>query len=442
MKLHKQLRPLYIVFILGLLLRLALLFLDFSFDVNNHIVWAHDLWSRGFSNFYYVPSSESFASKFPNYPPLSLFIFYFIYPLQSIIYNLTWWLNVTFPIFPSKLVLFIESRSFLAAIFKLPAIAADLGLAVVSYKTAKKMIPKDKKIPVIIACLILFNPAFFYNSSLWGQIDVIPIFFVILSFYFLFYLKRTLLSSIFFVLSILIKPTILVFIPVYVLLFIKSNNFKKIIYAFIITNIIFWISFLPFVNLNYLFAPYVVFVEKILTKQSLPYVTNGAFNFWVLITYFQGIKDTAPFILNISYRACGYLLFSSCLLLIARNLLKVKKVGVENIFLAAALSGLSAFLFLTKMHERYLMLPLPFLLLASIKNRKLLIWFVYLSLISFLNMYHSWPVPKIEMLFQMINNPFIVRIISIGNLVVLIYLFYGIMAALGKRMTADNSFKT
>ena len=427
------------LFFLGFILRILLLFYDFSFDVNNHITWAKDLWQRGFGDFYNIPSSEAFASKFPNYPPLSLFMFYIIYPLQSIIYNLTWWLNITFPIFPSKIVLFIESRMFLAGLMKLPAIFADLGLAAMSYKIAQKMNPTDKKPPLIIAALILFNPAFFYNSALWGQIDVIPLLFIVFSFYFLFFSKRHLLSNVIFTLAILIKPTVLVFLPFYILFFIKKNNVKNIIYAFIIANIIFWISFLPFIKLHDIFTPYSIFIDKILTKQSLPFVTNGAFNFWILITYFEGIKDIAPFVFGISYRIWGYILVAVFWLLVTGYLLKNKKITPENIFLALALFGLGAFLFLTKMHDRYLMLPLPFLLLASVKYRKLLPWFLYLSLISFLNMYHSWPVPRIEPLFQVINHPFSVKIISMGNLFVAFYLLYRIKSTFAPRMTVENS---
>src|SRR3989338_9814267 len=101
-------------FVLGLLLRFSLLFIDYSWDINNHIVWAKDLWQRGFSGFYETPSSEVYATIYPNYPHLSLFIFYLVYPLQSFIYSIAWWLNLTIPLFPSKLIFFIQSRAFLA----------------------------------------------------------------------------------------------------------------------------------------------------------------------------------------------------------------------------------------------------------------------------------------------------------------------------------------
>jgi len=97
--------------------------------VNNHIAWAKDLYIRGFQGFYEKQSSEVYATLYPNYPPLSLFIFYLVYPLQSIIYKIAWWLNLAIRVFPSNLIFFIQKRILLAAMFKLPAIAADLGIA-------------------------------------------------------------------------------------------------------------------------------------------------------------------------------------------------------------------------------------------------------------------------------------------------------------------------
>ncbi len=43
-----------ILIVFAIILRLILLFSDYAFDVNNHIVWAKDLYSRGFNNFFYI----------------------------------------------------------------------------------------------------------------------------------------------------------------------------------------------------------------------------------------------------------------------------------------------------------------------------------------------------------------------------------------------------
>ncbi len=466
---------LLILFILGLLLRLGLLFLDYSWDVNNHLSWSKDLWQRGFAGFYDKQSSEVYATLYPNYPPVALFIFYIFYPLQSIIHGIAWFINTHVPLFPSKLIFFIETRTFLAATLKLPAVLADLGLALIVYLITEKSFWKEsrqklrrliesKKDPIaspgpvwnlaslqddkkknnahtyslLMAALILFNPAFFYNSAYWGQIDVIPIFFVVWSLYLLIFTKRFMWSGVIFTFAVLTKPTALVFLPIYAVIFIQKYSFKEFFKTSLLGLFIFLLSFIPFLGNFNLLLPFTIYSPKRLAAQSLPYVTNGAFNFWVLVTWFKGIKDTAPFLLGISYRVWGYILtsiFVVITLFFQRHSGKSRRMSGRfqnrsskqqfrnDIFYVGFLIAFACFLFLTKMHERYSMLPLPFLLLASIQNRKLLRWFIVLSFISFLNLYHSWPVPRIEPLVEFIFYPPTVIGISLINVLLFLYLF-------------------
>lgn len=415
--------PFFFLLFLGLLIRLSLIFLDYSFDVNNHIVWAKDLIKRGFAGFYEKQSSEVYGTIHPNYPPMSLLIFYIFYPLQKIVHSIVWWLNLNVSVFPSNTIFFIEKKLFLAGMLKLPAIFADLGVAYVVYLFAKKINPKNKKLHLIASSFVLFNPAFIFNSALWGQIDAIPIFFVLLAAYWLYYKNSYLLSGIWFVIALLIKPTALVFLPLFMVLFYQKFGWKKSLTALVINNLIFWLSFLPFFrNGNVLTFPYTTYLKGILQTQSLPFVTNGAFNFWVLITQFKGINDTAAFLLGIQYRYWGYLIVGLLNLLIIRNVLKSKD-KVSPVLFGLFLASFSALLFLTKMHERYSLLPLAFLLLATLTDKKNLRWFYILSLASFLNHYHSWPVPKIEAFLTVLRNPIIYTSISLFNVLLFLYLF-------------------
>src|SRR3990167_2170001 len=440
-------QPLFLILFLGLFLRLSLLFLDYSWDVHNHIVWAKDLWQSGFAGFYEKQSSEVYATIYPNYPPLAIFIFYLFYPLQSIIEKIAWQINIALPLFPSKLIFFIQSRTFLAAVMKLPAVFADLGIAWLCFLIVLRLRSgqaKNKMVAILAVSFVLFNPAFFYNSSLWGQIDIIPIFFVLFSFYLLLFNKRYLLSGLVFTFALLVKPTAFVYLPLYIIFFINKYSLINFLKTFLIANFIFLISFFPYLkNLNNLLLPYSIYSEKILAAQSLPYVTNGAFNFWVLITGFAGIKDTAPFLFGISYGLWGYFITGSFIIFVLVKFFRHSGKRVErarpesnndsgvpfdfaqgpqnDIFLAFFLIAFAAFLFLTKMHERYSILPLPFLLLVGLKNQNLLKWFVILSLISLLNLYHSWPVPRLDFLTNILYLPFITTGISLVNVFIFFY---------------------
>lgn len=408
---------LFFLFLLGLILRLLIIFYDYSWDVNNHMVWARDFLTRGPQNFYETQSSNVFATLTPNYPPLAIFIFVVMKLINPLIHSVYWWMNIYIPLTPSNFIFFLEKLVFLAALMKVPAILADFGIAFLVFLFAKKMIPKNTKGQIIAVSLILFNPAFIYNSALWGQIDSIPIFFVLLSIYFLLYTKRSVISSIIFMLALLVKPTALIFLPVYIILFIKKFGIKKSIINLFIANIIFCLFFLPFT-----LSPYTTYLNKILAAQSLPYVTNGALNFWVFIAGFRGIKDVTPFLLNISYRYFGYLIVGSINIFIILRLIKSKKI-TEDFFTALFIASFAAFLFLTKMHERYSLLPLVFLLVYSFKKTKFTGWFIILSIISFINHYRNWAVPRIEPMTKIIEGMPFAYVISTINVLIFFYLF-------------------
>lgn len=405
------------IFLLGLLARLLLIFVDFAWDVNNHISWAKDLFIKGPIGFYDIKSTEVFASLYPNYPPLANFLFYFFYTLNFYLFKFFWWLNLSFSIFPSKIINFVQSREFLAGVLKIPSVAADIGIAYMCFLFAKKLIPNNKKIHALIPIFILFNPALFYNSSLWGQIDSIPIFFALVSLYLLLFNKRYLLSFIFFTFGLLVKPTVLIYLPIYIFILIKNKGFAYSIKTLFISNLVFWFSFLPFYKEGSIFLyPYLTYFKKIILAQSLPFTTNGAYNFWALVTLFNQVKDTDVFLFNLSFRVWGYLLTSASFLIIYFLYLK-SNMKNQNIIYGIFLGAYASFLFLTKMHERYLMLPLVILALVCIFKKEFWKWFVVLSFLSLLNLYNSWPRPQ----FGISTNTYLLIPCSILNMSLFLY---------------------
>ena len=146
-------------------------------------------------------------------------------------------------------------------------------------------------------------------------------------------------------------------------------------------------------------------------------------NFWVLIAGFRGIKDITPFLLNIPYRYFGYLIVGSINIFVILRLIKSKR-RTEDFFMALFIVSFVAFLFLTKMHERYSLLPLVFLLVYSFKKTKFIGWFIILSIISFINHYRNWAVPRIEPVTKIIEGMPFAYIISAINVLIFFYLFW------------------
>jgi len=401
--------PLLSLLILGLILRSMVLFLDFSFDVNSFITWGKDAFFLGFRGFYDRPSSAVFADLYPNYPPLAIYLFYISYGLYILVTTIAWKLNILFPLFPSKLIFFLQSKSAIAAFFKLPAIFADLGIALIVALFAKKLFPRMKKYPGIAASLILFNPAFFYNSAYWGQTEAIPIFFILLSFYFLLFSKKAVLASALFTLAILSKQNAIVFTPFFLLLYSKKFKKENIIKGIIFSVIIFWTAFIPFYKSgNVILFPFITYYQKILIVSGLPYISNYAFNFWALISQWKDIVDTNIFF-GLQYRYWGYLITSFFVLFILQKSYREKVPPADTLF-AAGLVAYASFLFLTKIHERHFEQVLPFLIPLALRNKKIFGLFLLLSVSHFFNLYHNWPVPKIDFVLYLIRSSLVVNL--------------------------------
>lgn len=400
--------PLFFLLFLGLILRFAMLFLDFSFDVNSFMTWGRDAFVLGFSGFYEKQSSAVFANLSPNYPPLAIYLFYLSYGLYTLVNAVAWKLNILFPLFPSKLIFFLQTRSTMAAFFKLPAIFADLGIAFIIALIVQKIFPIKKKYPLVAASLILFNPAFFYNSAYWGQTEAIPIFLLLLSFYFLLLAKKTVRAGISFTLALLAKQNAFVFIPVFLWLFFTRFKKDAVIKGVISSTIIFWIAFFPFYKTgNPMLFPFITYFQKILGSSGLPYISNYAFNFWALISQWKDIVDTRLFF-GLSYRYWGYLLTGFFALIILWREYRRKQQTAEILF-AVGLIAYASFLFLTKIHERHFEQVLPFLIPVALRDKKILTVFVLLSLFHFFNLYHNWPVPKVDFLVSAIRSPLAVN---------------------------------
>ena len=414
--------PLKTLVLLGLLIRLALLFLDFSFDVNSYIAWAKEAIKFGLPGFYEKASVERYGSVFPNYPPFSIFLFIIFYQLYQLVFFVAWKINLAIPFFPSKIIYFLETRAALAGFMKLAPVFFDIGLALLIYQFAKKIIKqKTSRLPLFVAAAILFNPGFFYNSGYMGQIESIPLFFLLASFYVVFFAHSPFWSLPLFTLALLSKQTVVIFFPLVILLIIKKRSWPVFWKSALLSLIIFWLSFLFFYKQgNLFFFPIKIYLTKILFAPGLPFASNHAYNFWALVTRWRNIRDTTPF-LFFNYQLWGYILAGCWLLVVGYWLIK-KRSSTINVLNVAALLALTVFLFLTKIHERHLQQALPFLLLAGLRDKKFLIGFFYFSLVYFINIYHNWPVPKIVTLEYLIKLPAVVNVFIIASLIFYLFL--------------------
>lgn len=239
----------------------------------------------------------------------------------------------------------------------------------------------SQRLALIGSLCYLFNPAVIFNSSVWGQIDGLLTFFLLLAFY-LLQLKRIHFSLPVFIFSLLVKPQALVEFPLYILLTIREP-IKKIAWG-IITSLSIWLFF------SLLFFPTdIIFGLPKLILQMLkdyPYTSLYAFNIWALLGWWQSDLQTWN---GLFLQNWGLLLYLISLLLILAPVVKKSFYKAPVNYYVLTLLTFSFFLFPTRIHERYLLPFFAFLLIvAFIKKSKKLVFF-YL-LMSAVHLYNLW----------------------------------------------------
>lgn len=387
----------------GLVLRIILSLQIYSGDVNNHISWGQDILKNGTTGIYEREFMFRYGTLTPTYPPVPLLLFTLSQGAFNWVSRTAWDTNLKYPLFPSQIIWWLQDQDTQPAFHKIWAIIADIGIAYLVYAITRKY---------WLAALVLFNPAFFYNSASWGQIESVPVFFLMAA----FLTRRPFLSAFSFTLALLTKQSSIIFIPVYVLFFWRQFGFTLSLKSAAIGIVAFWLSFLPFYNSgNMLTFPFTTYWNKIQTGSGSDYVVDHAFNFWTIISGLGKISDSKVFLFNQTYAIWGYFFFVSCLLFIISR----KRF---SIFPAATLIALSAFFFLTRMHERYMLPALAFLVLWIYRDRRLLPVFLYLSVFHWLNLYHNWWYPRWPALVSLLTPAVNIQIITLLAIVSFIWL--------------------
>ncbi len=405
------------IFYLAFLLRFALLFFPSHGDLANHADWGVRFFEYG-SRKFYAPETNVWSHLWPNQPPLTIYLFAAVRKTYEAIYQLLWWVNLNVPIFPSKLMFWVE-KSLYPLMLKLPASLADLGIGWLIYRFVKKK--KNAKKARVVLALWLFNPITFYNSAMWGQTDAIINFFALASILLLLE-KRAVGALLLFVVSLLFKFSLILFLPIILLIIWKEKlSFKK--WAFIFASVF---ALLYFVSLPFVYdksSPLVwliaLYKDKIL-KHQLHYLTANAFNFWGAVSG-MGFKSDWVKLAGLSVKYWSWIFLVLWLVPIFVSL--YKKISGAKVIFSTFFVAFSSFVFLTNMHERYLYPVFPYLLLSTIFYPKLKKLYFLLSGIHLMNLYHWWWKPRIGFLiklFEVCQGAF-PRLLSLINVLLLIW---------------------
>jgi dolichyl-phosphate-mannose-protein mannosyltransferase len=393
---------------LGFLIRILLSFFKgFRVDISAWYSWAERLTDLDFAQFYN-------PNIWTHYTPGYLYILWFLGFFKNIF-------NIISPIL-------------LLQLFKLPNILADIFTAVLIYKIIKNTKAKKKKLnkyivkkkdkwALVAFGLYLFNPALVFNSSVWGQADSFLSFLIVLAVWLLINKNKIIASSLVYSFSFLVKPQALFTLPLIGLYFLKIKKFfKGLNYLFLALLFALFLS-LPFFPQDPFFGLFKLIIQM---GRDYTYTSLNAFNLWGLLTGWQ--QDSGLF-LNLSYNIWGLVIFLLWQGILSFVLFK-KKAGKKFYYLAGALFLFSFFLFPTRIHERYLLSSLPFLLIAAGLYRSvfLIFNFIILSFIHFVNIFmvYNYYYPdflKITKIFSSLS--FLLSLATIAIFLLLFFFYSG-----------------
>lgn len=419
------------IFIIALLIRFGTLTLAIHGDLITQAGWGRWIYQHGWFGFY---ENKAWIYGWPNHPPLISLVYGWGF-------NLTEWLNTflvgignfialnrlgasKIPWFYnfvtwSNSTLYIDTPFTWGNLIslKLIVVAADMVLGGMIYKIVKSK--TTQKIALLITAIYLLSPFSWYESSIWGQNDQFGLIFLILSFWLLSKDKFAWLSSIVFAVSIFLKPTGLIFTPLFLWCSLKDKKrFLGMIYGGIIDLILYFIL-VKFTSSKNVFIFSLNLYKQMFLKGEL-WTWVNTFNFWRLITPY--LTNCHQKFLFISLQTWGYLIYAGFHVYVFK---KYKTRDFWSSLNALFIISFAGWLFLVTMHERYLFTAIVTGLIICCQNKKILKYWFILSLIFAINMFNGWWTPEISWLKNILtwgnfmDGP-IPKILSLVNLLLFI----------------------
>jgi len=413
---------LLIIFSLAFILRISLLFVAYHGDLNNNISWGTMASEKGLNGFY---EGKTFSYSSPNQPPLTILMFVGLRVIWQTIENVSWFLNNNLKIFPSQFIWFWEQKGMILLV-KLPSIIADLGIGYLIYRYFSDR--KKYKIGLKLAVIWLFNPITWYNSAIWGQTDSIVNLLGLLSV--LYLLKKNLkISLLFLALCLLFKSSLAIFVPIILFVaFLQRYPIREWLTSSaycLITIALISICFHPQFDLPiWLFNLY---KGRILSGE-IGSLTANAFNFWWLVD--PGKTLDSKIFFGIPAYNWGLIIvilsITSVLLFLKQKtrFVESRLANDKRLFMSFALLSLISFLFMTRIHERYLYPFFPYATLLVGLIPGFIIPYIILSMTHLLNLYHLFWAPSIPWLEKLYVNSQFQNGISLVNLLVFAWLIF------------------
>lgn len=274
------------------------------------------------------------------------------------------------------------------ALLKLPALAGDLVLAWLAGTFAARLAPESLRerwpVRTLVAASVLFNPAIIALSAVWGQVDAVPVCFMVGALLVLFTrpptVRREVGACLLVAVAVSMKPQVAFAALVMVYALARRHlrgrspatlaaGLGRVVLVGLPALVLWSVSGVPFglgpIALLHLYKR---------SASAYPFVSVNAFNLWGIVGFqrHDSIGDHVVNVAGVSALHIGMLLFVGGSLFViwrAHRALAAAANEARVLTAAAALVSLVAFTFLTRMHERYMFTSLACLSLLAFERR-------------------------------------------------------------------------
>jgi dolichyl-phosphate-mannose-protein mannosyltransferase len=388
----------------------------------------------------YKPDHLSFGTLPNNQPPGSTYIIAGAYQLNILIAKI--YLKLAGNSITTQQFAGIYLQT---GILRLPQIVADILLGYLIYSLVHIYKPKKA---LFASSIFLFNPIVIYNSSFWGQMDSLNNLFLLLSL-FLSIRKKHALSIMSFFISIYIKISLVFLLPLFLFIMYKNISHKKRFFSEIAYSILGLLALtLP---LSHNPIAWFIHYSSSASLGEMQQITNFAFNFWWVIFkpvitivgnqdlyHFSEVRlsgspiDTTIFA-GLPLRIWGLGLFIATSIPLYKGVYKIKNISPQILIRIISMSTLLGFIFLPRMHERY-MYPFFPLFAAYIGLTKFhMREYILLSIFHLMNLYIVWHPMRLSFFsYELMTNRWLQWIISVFILTLSTYIYMRLIKTLSK----------
>jgi len=375
----------------GFLLRLYLAATNEGYvnDLALFHYWGNYAFREGLLNLYH-------GDFFLDYPPGYIYVLYVIAALQHVF-------QITY-----------GGAEFLV-LYKLPTLLIDIIASYYIYKQAIKKLSFPISFGLML--LYLFNPVVLLDGAVWGQVDSIFTLLIVVSIG-LFIDGKMSKASFVFALAALTKPQAFIFMPVVLLALLYSKRWRAVATCaawgfgtFLLFSLPLFLRGGGLLQLIDLYRG---------TLSSYSYATLNAFNSYMLLN-FNWVSNDHTFA-GVPLAVYGMLAVFAAVAYAAYIGLMAKAKHRALFFVGAALIVI-VFMFVTKMHERYMFAAIMLLIMAFIQSgdRRLLYISYGFTMTNTLNLY---VVLAFSTTTTFVPNDGVAILCSIANVVMTLFLLY------------------